>query len=191
MGAEKVGKRYRGKGAAKYDEKRAGKKKWILENQGVEALIPDEVSTVLDIPVGTGRFYPSYTKRNLIVTGGDTSPDMLKEAKKRGIKDLHLIDIRKTSFADKNFDLAVCIRLFGWFEPLEVFDAMSELARVADVLIIGIRTNQGDAFCKNESLWNHSHTEFLRWVDEIGYKIDTIFLIGNNGNAIYRMVKCE
>jgi ubiquinone/menaquinone biosynthesis C-methylase UbiE len=191
MGAEKVGKRYRGKGAWNYESKRAGKKKWVLENNGVEYLLPNGIKNVLDVPVGTGRFYPSYNKRNLEITGLDTSPDMLKEAEKKGITDLKLGSILDMPFEDKQFDVAVCVRLFGWFEPDEVFDAMKELARVADVLIIGIRTNQKEAFCKSNSLWNHFHPDFLEWVEKIGYEIDDFYDIGNNGNIIYRMVKCE
>jgi SAM-dependent methyltransferase len=191
MGADKVGKRYRGKGATGYEAKRAGKEKWILENKGVETLLPLGIKTVLDVPIGTGRFYTSYRNHGLKITGVDTSPDMLKEAKKKGITDLHLADIRKMPFPDKSFDLAVCIRLFGWFEPDEVLAAMKEMARVANILIIGNRTKEGEAFCKSNSLWNHSHTAFLGWIDKIGYKIDDVVHVGNKGNSIYRMIPCE
>jgi ubiquinone/menaquinone biosynthesis C-methylase UbiE len=116
MGAEKVGRRYRGKGAAEYEAKRAHKQKWILENQGVEYLFPDNIKAVLDVPVGTGRFKYLYEKKSIEkIVGVDTSPDMLKEAKKKGITNLYLNDIRKMPFKNKAFDLAICIRLFPWF----------------------------------------------------------------------------
>jgi len=60
MGADKVGKRYRGKGAINYEKKRAGKNKWVLENKGVQHLFPLNCSNVLDVPIGTGRFYSLY-----------------------------------------------------------------------------------------------------------------------------------
>ena len=188
MGADKSAKRYRGKGAVLYEEKRAGKNKWILENKGVEELLPIQgITTVLDVPVGTGRFFYLYQDRGFKATGVDTSPDMLKEAKKKGMKDLHLGDIRKLPFPDKSFDMAVCIRLFGWLTPDEVRQALGELSRVATGLIIGIRTKEGAPFCKSESLWNHAHVDFLKWIGEIGYQIDTAYCVGNKGNIIYRL----
>lgn len=200
MGADKAAKRYRGKGATQYEAKRQGKTKWLLEDEGVRNLLSYKISdhpiqyninTVLDVPIGTGRFHSLYAERNLTVTGVDTSPDMLKEAYKKGFTDLHLGDIRSMPFADKSFDAAICIRLFAWFEPVEVFQAMKEMARVADVLIVNIRTNKEQSFCKSNSLWNHLHNDFLKWVNSIGYKVDADFQCGDKGNGIYRLISCE
>lgn len=186
-----MSKRYRGKGATGYEARRQGKRKWILENEGTAFLLPDGIKTVLDVPIGTGRFHEIYEERGLIVTGVDTSPDMLKEAKKKGFSDLHLGDIRNMNFPSKCFDVSVCIRLFAWFEPDAVLAAMKEMARVSDTLIINIRTNENESFCKNESLWNHYRPDFKEWVNQIGYEIDAVFPIGDNGNDIYRLVICE
>jgi len=191
MGVDKVGKRYRGKGATGYEARRQGKQKWILEHEGTAFLLPEGTETVLDVPIGTGRFHEIYKERNITVTGVDTSPDMLKEAKKKGFTDLHLGDIRNMPFPSKSFDVSVCVRLFAWFEPEAVLQAMKEMARVSDTLIINIRTNENESFCKNGSLWNHYRPDFTDWVTQLGYKIDTVFPIGDNGNDIYRLVKCE
>lgn len=189
MGANKVGKRYRGKGATGYEAKRAGKSKWDLENKGVETLLPD-VKTVLDVPVGTGRYHYLYEQLGIKATGVDTSPDMLAEAGKKGMIPLHTGDIRSMHFEDKTFDAAVCMRLFAWFEPDEVLAALTEMARVADVLIVNIRTKDGEAFCKSNSLWNHSREDFLSWVKAIGYQVDDVFHVGNKGNDVYRLIPC-
>jgi 2-polyprenyl-3-methyl-5-hydroxy-6-metoxy-1,4-benzoquinol methylase len=190
MGAEKVGRRYRGKGATGYESKRAGKSKWIMENNGVETLLPVDANTVLDVPVGTGRFNYLYRQRGLNVTGVDTSHDMLEEARKKGMHDLRVGDIRHLHFDHKRFDVAVCIRLFAWFEPDEVLDALTEMARVAGILIVNIRTKEGEAFCKSNSLWNHSRADFTSWVATIGYQVDEVFHVGNKGNDIYRLTPC-
>jgi len=187
MGAAKVGKRYRGKGARNYEKKRTGKNKWILENQGVDELFPFGCTNVLDVPIGTGRFYPSYERRGLQITGVDTSPDMLTEANKKGPMTLIQGDIRNMPFQDKQFDVAVCVRLFAWFEPSEVQAALREMARVARILIVNIRTNAHDPFCKNNSLWNHYRSDFFYWVQKINYKVTRVFNVGNNGNDIYRL----
>ena len=189
MGANKVGKRYRGKGAEQYEAKRAGKSKWILEDKGVTELLPYNIDSVLDAPIGTGRFYHLYFERGFAVAGIDTSPDMLKEAQKKGFTDLQLGDIRKMSFKNKQFDVSVCIRLFAWFDPDEVLQALKELSRVSKILIVNIRTNEEQSFCKSNSLWNHYRPDFMNWVDQIGYKVDVVFHIGNKGNDIYRLVE--
>jgi len=188
MGADKVRKKYRGRTVAIYEEKRAGKTKWLLENEGVEKLLPKNIHTVLDVPVGTGRFASLYKDRGLLVTGVDTSPDMLAEARKKGITRLYQEDIRHMLFRVNSFDVAVCIRLFPWFTPEEVLEGMQELARVANTLIIGLRVKEGDAFCKNGSLWNHSFSDFCSWVRMINYDIAETFYIGNEGYNIYRLI---
>jgi ubiquinone/menaquinone biosynthesis C-methylase UbiE len=190
VGAEKVAKRrYRGKGATGYDAKREGTNKWKLENEGVEKLLPIGTKTVLDVPVGTGRFHYLYQQRGVVAIGLDTSLDMLKEAYNKGMTNLRCGDIRYMPFRKKSFGAVVCIRLFAWFEPKEVRQALRELARVSDTLIVNIRTNEEQSFCKSESLWNHYRPDFYRWVEEIGFHVDEVFHVGNKGNDIYRLVK--
>lgn len=189
MGVEKVSKRrYRGKGATGYDAKREGSNKWKMEDVGVRELLPPDVESVLDVPVGTGRFASLYSERGLTVTGLDTSPDMLREAYKKGLSTLRLGDIRYMPFKDGAFDVAVCIRLFAWLEPEVVQQSLKELARVARVLIVNIRTNEEASHCKNNSLWNHYRSDFYGWVNAIGYRVDAVFHVGNKGNDIYRLV---
>lgn len=189
MGADKVIKRYRNN-VENYENKRSHSDKWKEENKGVELLLP-YVNNVLDVPVGTGRFYYLYSQRNIKATGVDSSPAMLKEAAKKGMADLRIGDIRNLEFKYKAFDASVCLRLFPWFKPEEVKHSLKELSRVSNIIIVGIRTNDVEAFCKNGSLWNHSYTEFLEWIGYIGYKIDDKYQCGNGGNAIYRLTPCE
>lgn len=196
MGADRVARRYRGKGATNYDAKRAYKEKWRLENEGVELLLrfpmdlhDEHERTLLDVPVGTGRFQYLYEREGIKATGIDTSKDMLEEARKKGMAELRKGDIRKLPFPDDSFDVALCMRLFPWFEPQEVAQSLKELARVVRVLIVGIRTNPDRPFCKNGALWNHYHPDFVRWVSEARLKIDADFQCGKKGNAVYRLVR--
>jgi SAM-dependent methyltransferase len=196
MGADKCARRYRGKGAMMYDAKRQESGKWKGENEGVERLLPEDTRAVLDVPVGTGRFQYLYKERGIKVVGVDTSPDMLAEARRKGLKNVRLGDIRRLSKLgldgpDNRFDAVVCVRLFAWFEPDEVRQALGEMAKMADVLIVNIRTKEGGPYCKNNSLWNHSRDDFRRWVEEIGYRIDETFHVGNKGNDIHRLVRTE
>jgi len=187
MGADKSARRYRGKGATGYEAKRAGKNKWIQENIGVEELFPQGVRNVLDVPVGTGRFFYLYKRLGVNPTGLDTSPDMLREARKKGMLMVKLADIRAIPFEDDTFDVAVCMRLFPWFEPGEVAWSLRELARVARILIVGIRVNDAAPFCKSGSLWNHFLPDFLQWVREADRTVVAEFHVGTKGNNIYRL----
>lgn len=188
MGANKVAtKRYRGKGATGYEAKRAGTNKWKLEDEGVRTLLPKNIRTVLDVPVGTGRFWDLYVERGIMATGLDTSEDMLNEAAEKGMIGLRFGDIRNIPFDDKSFDAVVCIRLMAWFEPDEVQQALREMARVSNMIIVNIRTNEEESFCKGGSLWNHYRPDFYRWITDIGFRVDQIFNIGAKGNDIYRL----
>lgn len=189
MGADKCAKRYRGKGARDYEAKRAHKSKWILEAQGVETLLPGEVKTVLDVPVGTGRFQSLYQQRGIKATGVDTSPDMLAEVKAKGMTDLHLMDARHLDFGARGFDAIVCVRLFPWFEPGEVAQTMLQFARLSDTWIVSIRTNWDRPLCKNGSLWNHYHPDFLHWVQDAGFRVDQTFPVGGKGYALHRILR--
>ncbi len=186
MGADKVIKRYRKK-AHLYESKRAGTDKWNMEHQGVSEMMPLWVKSIIDVPVGTGRFYSIYKEREIKVIGVDSSPAMLEEAKKKGMSDLVIGDIRNLSFKDKEFDCSVCVRLMAWFEPQEVKATLKELSRVSNIIVINIRTKEGEPFCKNNSLWNHSYSDFISWVKDIGYEVQDVFHCGNKGNDIYRL----
>lgn len=186
MGADKVIKRYRKK-AHLYESKRADTDKWRSENQGVMEMMPLWVKSVIDVPVGTGRFYPIYKERGIKAVGIDSSLAMLEEAKKKRMSNLEIGDIRNLIFDDKSFDCAVCVRLMAWFEPQEVKATLKELSRVSNIIVINIRTNKGEPFCKNNSLWNHSYSDFISWVKDIGYDVQDVFHCGNKGNDIYRL----
>ena len=73
------GSLYAGAKAAKYDNIRKDKKKWKDENDTIQLYMKDlkPGTTVLDIPVGTGRMLKFFDKCGFKVTGVDTSEDML------------------------------------------------------------------------------------------------------------------
>ncbi|MDM0121765.1 class I SAM-dependent methyltransferase [Variovorax arabinosiphilus] len=121
--------------AATYEADRAVEPLWHLENAFVRALLARSVAdTVLDAPVGTGRFLDLYEGR--AVTGIDLSTSMLDEASKRatslGLSNVALRQSSVTSlpFADKQFDFVVSWRLFHLLPPDTVVPALTELARV-------------------------------------------------------------
>ena len=135
---------YVGEIAEHYIEKRKQDKKWRWENQIVEDFITANTKmgqTVLDVPVGTGRFLPIYRKAGLKVIGIDISGDMLKEARK--LLDSHEEEIKllqgdaeKLQLGDHSVDYAVCVRLATLLPRSVLAAAISEFARVTKYKIL-------------------------------------------------------
>ena len=72
---------YYGKKAFTYDVGRENDSKWQKEYAAVEHALQGMSGTVLDIPCGTGRFFPIYKKLSLGFSGMDVSEDMMLQAR--------------------------------------------------------------------------------------------------------------
>ena len=134
-------RRYHGEIAEGYDAKREEQPKWHEENRIVREFLIDlpRGTSVLDVPVGTGRFIPLYEELGFNVLGLDISEDMLREASQKVKADttyLRTGNAIELDLPDKSYDVAVCIRLFRWITPAEVQKVLSELQRVAKKRII-------------------------------------------------------
>lgn len=139
---------YTGATAKVYEDRRAATPKWRSEQRAFRELLSDlpAGASVIDIPVGTGRFLELYRQRGLKVAGRDISPDMLRiaENKLRQIGPLDcslaLADIRNIPEPNDRFDCAVCIRFLNWVDLRGFEDALRELRRVSKRhLIVGVR----------------------------------------------------
>ena len=105
-------------------------------------------SKILDVPVGTGRFFEIYARGGHQVLGVDVSSDMLdqamvaREAHRAANITLEAGDITALDLEADSFDVGVCIRLFNLVEAAVAEQAMRELARVATShLIVGVRSH--------------------------------------------------
>lgn len=126
--------RYTGPVAQQYDARRAGTAKWQKEQDLVERILRQlpPGSSVVDIPVGTGRFLPVYRQLGIAATGMDVSPDMLARAREKcGEAALRLSDIRRIDASDGEYDAAVCVRFLNWVDAAALTAAVGELARVS------------------------------------------------------------
>jgi ubiquinone/menaquinone biosynthesis C-methylase UbiE len=138
--------KYVGQTAVDYDLVRAGRK-WDAEHDAVEQLLAfvAEGSTVLDIPVGTGRLFRFFNARGFDVCGADISTDMLEQARTTadvcgGRIRLERADIRRLTFREDSFDLVVCLRFLNMIDSAELELALREMSRVSrGKLLIGIR----------------------------------------------------
>lgn len=164
---------YRGGKAKRYEETRQGEF-WDLE-QAAMARILDGFGTpgmpLLDCPVGTGRFLPLYDELGLMVVGVDLSPDMLKQAERKGstatLLEGSLFDL---NFDDDAFDVAVCVRFLNWLQTDELTDALTSLSRVAPLVIAGAGTKNGDVPLRSVQCI-HEEPDWLDHVEAAGLTV--------------------
>ena len=137
---------YAGPVALEYDRDRDRRGIFRWEEDVVGRLL-DGLTTgarVLDVPVGTGRFIPSYRRLGLEVIGLDASEDMLTEAARRFDPETEPVTIVQGSatalpFPDGAFDALVCFRFLpGKLTLRQARAALREFARVTrgDVLVL-------------------------------------------------------
>lgn len=108
-----IGKHYSGAKALCYESHRRKQPKWKWERlimQRIHNSLGDEIGSVIDAPVGTGRFLNLY---RVPVTGFDYSKDMLARARLKGSKAILLRhDLLKRDLLAWA-DLVVCFRFLN------------------------------------------------------------------------------
>jgi ubiquinone/menaquinone biosynthesis C-methylase UbiE len=123
--------------AASYDADRRKERHWWFEDDFVRDYFRrDPVGSLLDLPVGTGRFFPCYRGVQRL-TGVDISEAMLAEAAKRvsGLDPttqvtLEVGDVTALKYADNTFDAAIIWRLLHLFSADALPAVIGELSRV-------------------------------------------------------------
>jgi ubiquinone/menaquinone biosynthesis C-methylase UbiE len=147
METDLLSDRYTGSAAEEYDARRGTVAKWQLE-QDIMAHVLGRFSrgtTVLDVPVGTGRFLKLYREYGLRATGYDVSVDMLEQCEKKAKEhkyDMSLVrgSIFDLGLSDGCFEVLVCIRFLNWIGFEDLMRVVAELSRVTrGYMILGLR----------------------------------------------------
>lgn len=157
MANDRLSARYSGKNASLYDQARASTDRSKTEEREFSDLfLACNPRTVLDCPIGTGRWIPYY-KHAERITGIDISSDMLKQAQIKacqlGAANVQLLegsvfDSEFLSQLDKS-DLAVCTRFLNWFHTDQALMALRQLSSLAQRhLIIGVTVFVNDLSIK-------------------------------------------
>lgn len=134
------GDNYYGQRAKEYEAVRVRQDWWHAEQSAVQSALESlsGVVSVLDVPVGTGRFFRFYKNLNLKVAGYDASKDMLNEARQAAAEigleaDLTEGDARHLPYQRGSFDLVVCFRFLQSIIPLRdarlVIDELTRVTR--------------------------------------------------------------
>jgi ubiquinone/menaquinone biosynthesis C-methylase UbiE len=147
--------KYKGEMAGDYDKRRSKRKKWKREMAAVEAIVSgfEAGASIVDVPMGTGRFLPFYTKGRHPVLGLDISMDMLRQAAGRAKKltnsrvgeknriNMVIGDAEAIPLPNKSMDYVICIRLLNWVTKPISEKILKEFQRVARKgIIIGFRS---------------------------------------------------
>lgn len=167
-------RKYRGRKAATYEAIRTRQARWHWENEHVEralrALAP---VSVLDCPVGTGRFLPLYRKLGCDVRGVDASEEMLALArrKSRGYVSLEIGDASDLdSGYEAAYDVVVCVRFFDLIDEDAMLKVMRELCRVARRAVI-LTIRLGPEYVPKANTATHSRPKFLALVRRLGFVV--------------------
>ena len=132
--------------AKNYDKDRLTQASWHAEYSAMEkvALTIGRQVTVLDVPVGSGRFFPIYEKQDWQVTGLDISADMLRECESRTLNGKNkgepfLVRGRSDElpFENGSFDVVVCFRFLQSIVDFETArGSLLEFSRVSRNFVV-------------------------------------------------------
>jgi 2-polyprenyl-3-methyl-5-hydroxy-6-metoxy-1,4-benzoquinol methylase len=94
---------------------------------------------ILDVGTGTGRAALMFARQGARVTAVDASDEMLQVARQRAMADGIVLDIRRgdahdLEFADRAFEVGVCLRVLMHAPDWE--RCLAELCRVSNRLVI-------------------------------------------------------
>lgn len=120
-----------------YDSSREIQTHWRREDEFIQNYLKGKkIDSLLDLPVGTGRFFRHFNNVSKI-TGVDISEEMLNEARKKLTflpKETTVLlergDVFNLRFADAEFDLVIVFRLLHLIPEDMLLNAIKELCRV-------------------------------------------------------------
>lgn len=120
-------RRYSIRGAKRYEARRQSAR-WAAEAKAFEQFYQRvNPRKVLDLPVGTGRFFDTYVRSKTEVLGVDISENMLAEAAAKippgapiRLLRADVLDVGQPSPLGGGYDLIVCMRFIYWLRPQEL-----------------------------------------------------------------------
>jgi ubiquinone/menaquinone biosynthesis C-methylase UbiE len=169
-------KKYHGQKAKTYEAIRTKQARWDFEHAKVtEWLHSLKPNTILDCPVGTGRFIPEYVKLGADVTGIDISDTMLKLAGKKVKRAkagyVRLVEGSATDISKiYKSDVAVCVRFLDLIDEEAMRAVMKQLAAVAKKHII-LTIRLGEEYVPKSNTAEHDRKKFRALVSRLGFEI--------------------
>lgn len=114
-------RKYEGERAKNYEAQRKGNSVYDWQQQAVEMILRHYLpKSIIDVPVGTGRFFEAYMQLGCQVLGIDVSQDMLDLAHEKGydypLLKADVFDLELWDEVDHKLfggHMTVCTRFFG------------------------------------------------------------------------------
>lgn len=173
---------YYGDAACCYDARREPGPKWAFEQDSLQAYLQDiaaEVASVLDAPVGTGRFLESYlnTPSVAAIHGFDLSADMLRLARSRTPDQrvqLYRHDVVRHPLP-LMADLVVSFRFLNLLAPAEARLALTHLlAASRKYAVISCRLvgphHRGEIYIENK-IHLHADSDWQASIGRLGFVV--------------------
>lgn len=166
-----VSGQYFGAKAWDYNVKNADTAKWKAEYVGISEGLKGCTGSLLDIPCGTGRFFPIYRECGLQFVGVDISDDMLHQARTDyPWANVEKGDFRTLELPEKGFDVTVCSQFLKFLPEHELVDAIARLGRATrHRMLISIMT--GDHVERRSRCYVHPISLFDRAVRTVGFEL--------------------
>lgn len=191
---EQTRRKYHGRKAETYDEIREKQGRWRLENEAVAHLLPGGLTSVLDCPVGTGRFLPLYDSRKVpCVLGIDASEEMLALARKKvnrrrtGAVTLMVVgDAANLEGSDRTWDACICVRFLDLIDETAMRAVVTELCRVARRAVI-LTIRLGESYVPKVNTATHDRRKFNALVKKLGWTIEESIPIFDAGWVVMRL----
>lgn len=165
-------RKYRGRKAETYDEIREKQQRWGVENAAVAAMVQDlkRGTTVLDCPVGTGRFLATWKKQGFDFLGVDYSDEMLDLAQKKGWPRGKLIQGDASALdLGRKFDVGVCVRFLDLIDEAALYRVLTTLNGVVRKRFI-CTIRFGVEYVPKSNTAEHDEKKFSAWMKRHGWK---------------------
>ena len=136
---------YKSKVVENYERLRKKDRYWSWENDFLKSFLAKSknLNSIIDIPIGTGRFLEFYKKYTFDIYGVDISADMLKKTKEKILKynlekrvTLKKHNISSNDFIMSNAKVTICFRLFHLLKKSEIKIVIENFAKFTDEKII-------------------------------------------------------
>jgi SAM-dependent methyltransferase len=168
--------KYHGRMAETYETKRKKQQRWDIENDVVAKMLAKlKPKSILDVPVGTGRYIPIYDKlRVKMVLGVDVSDSMLAIAKekarktKRATITLKCRDVRKLKTI--TVDVSVCVRFLDLIDEQAMRQVMAKLMNSSKRAII-CTIRLGPEYVPKSNTATHDSKKFHSFVRKHGWRV--------------------
>lgn len=193
---------YQNNNADEYESIRNKSNKWLYEDTSMTKILKkysNEIKSILDAPVGTGRFlntYENYDNINIIY-GIDFSKDMLKHAEKKSQSSrIHFIhaDILNNDI-QVEADMVVCYRflnLLNWADASKVIINLLRSANKFALLSIRLVDNAYiDETYIEDKIYLHRDSDFRSLIYMHGFKIKEKNRFDDLRAGTYQVVLCK